>query len=157
MSRWDLVAGKAATGGLLAGALIVLATGVVVSLEPEALPFWPVVLLAGGSTYLLLAPFYAWLSMRLPKAVDLSRLGKAAQPNQLAGLLGMLGTVLGLLPALVLAGAVFLATRSLAAVTAGLAVWTVVTAVAARLLLRAAARALAGREEAIHLAILERS
>lgn len=157
VSRWDLVAGKAAAGGLLAGLFIVLATGVVVSLEPEALPFWPVVLLAGASAYLLLTPFYAWLSMRLPKAVDLSRLGKAAQPNQLAGLLGMLGTVLGLLPALVLAGTVFLATRSLAAVTAALVVWTVVTAVSARLLLRAAARALAGREEAIYLAILERS
>ncbi|HUP43812.1 MAG TPA: hypothetical protein VM599_11455, partial [Thermoanaerobaculia bacterium] len=89
LGRRDLVVGKAAAGGLLAGAYVVLATGVVVSLEPEALPFWPAVLLTGASTYLLLAPFHAWLSMHLPKAVDLARLGKASQPNQLAVLLGM--------------------------------------------------------------------
>ncbi|HUP42537.1 MAG TPA: hypothetical protein VM599_04940 [Thermoanaerobaculia bacterium] len=155
LDRGDLVVGKAAAGGVLAAVFIVLTTGVVVSLEPEALPFWPAVLLSGASTYLLLAPFHAWVSMHLPKAVDLARLGKASQPNQLAGLLGMLCAVFGLVPALLLGGGVFLATGSAAAVTAALAVWTGATAVAAHHLLRAAAWALAGREESIYLAILE--
>jgi hypothetical protein len=157
LDRWDLVAGKAAAGGLLAAAYILLTTGVVVSLAPVALPFWPAVLLSGASAYLLLAPFHAWLSMRLPKAVDLSRLGKASQPNQLAALIGILLAVLGLAPALIAGGAVYLLTGSVAAVTAALAVWTAVAAVAARYGLRAAARALADREEAIYLAILERA
>jgi hypothetical protein len=156
LDRRDLVVGKAAAGGLLAAANILLATGVVVSLEPVALPFWPAVLLTGASTYLLLAPFHAWLSMVLPKAVDLSRLGKASQPNQLAALIGIVLAVLGMVPALVVGGVAFLLTGSVAAVTAALAVWTAVAALAARFLLGAAARVLAGREEAIYLAIVAR-
>jgi hypothetical protein len=50
----------------------------------------------------------------------------------------------------------FLLTGSVAAVTAALAAWTAVAALAARFLLRAAARVLAGREEAIYLAIVAR-
>lgn len=155
VERRDLVLGKAVAGGLLAGAFALLGTGVVVSLEPEALPFWPAALLAGASAYLLLAPFYAWVSMLLPKAVDLGRMGKSSQPNQVAGLLGMLGTVLALLPAIALGGAVFAATGRAAAVTLALALWTAATLVAARLLLRTAADALASREESIYLALLE--
>jgi hypothetical protein len=46
-------------------------------------------------------------------------------------------------------------TGSVVAATAALAAWTAVAAVAARYGLRAAARALAAREESIYLAILE--
>jgi hypothetical protein len=95
--------------------------------------------------------------MHLPKAVDLARLGKASQPNQLAVLLGMVAAAIGLMPALAVAGTVLLMTGSVVAATAALAVWTAVAAVAARYGLRAAARALADREEAIYLAILERA
>jgi hypothetical protein len=155
IERRDLVLGKAVAGGVLAGGFALLGTGVVVPIEPEALPFWPAALLAGASAYLLLAPFYAWVSMVLPKAVDLGRLGKASQPNQVAGLLGMLGIPLAFLPAIVLGGTVFATTRSAAAVTVALALWAAATAVAARLLLRVAADALAAREESIYLALLE--
>jgi hypothetical protein len=48
-------------------------------------------------------------------------------------------------------------TGSVVAATAALAAWTAVAAVGARYGLRAAARALADREEAIYLAILERA
>jgi hypothetical protein len=155
IERRDLVLGKAVAGGVLAGGFALLGTGVVVPIEPEALPFWPAALLAGASAYLLLAPFYAWVSMVLPKAVDLGRLGKASQPNQVAGLLGMLGIPFAFLPAIVLGGTVFATTRSAAAVTVALALWAAATAVAARLLLRVAADALAAREESIYLALLE--
>lgn len=155
IERRDLVLGKAVAGGLLAGAFALLGTGVVLPLEPDALPFWPAALLAGASAYLLLAPFYAWVSMLLPKAVDLGRLGKAAQPNQVAALLGVLAMPVAFLPAIALGGAVFATTRSAAAVTLALALWTAATAVAARLLLRTAADALAAREESIYLALLE--
>lgn len=151
----DLVAGKAVAHGLLAAVFALLGSGVVVPLEPAALPFWPAALLAGASAYLLLAPFYAWLSLLLPKAVDLGRMGKSSQPNQVAALLGMLATVLALVPALVLGGTVFAATRSAAAVTLALLLWTAATGVAARFLLRAVADALPAREESIHLALLE--
>ncbi|HEX6199713.1 MAG TPA: hypothetical protein VF150_05565 [Thermoanaerobaculia bacterium] len=155
VERRDLVLGKAVAGGLLAGAFALLGTGVVLPLEPDALPFWPAALLAGASAYLLLAPFYAWVSMVLPKAVDLGRLGKASQPNQVAGLLGVLAIPFAFLPAIVLGGTVFATTRSAAAVTLALALWVAATAVAARLLLRVAADALAAREESIYLALLE--
>lgn len=151
----DLVMGKAAGGGLLAGVFALLGSGVVVPLEPEALPFWPAALLAGASAYLFLAPLYAWLSMLLPKAVDLGRLGKGTQPNQVAALLGMFGTPLALGPPLVLGGAVFAATGSATRVTLALLLWTAATGVAARFLLRAVADALPAREESVHLALLE--
>jgi len=157
LPRRDLVLGKAVADGVLAGGYALLGTGVVVPIEPGALLFWPAALLAGASAYLLLAPLYAWLSMLLPKAVDLGRMGKASQPNQVAGLLGVLAIPFAFLPAIALGGTVFAATRSAAAVTLALALWTVATAVASRLLLRVAADALAAREESIYLALLEGS
>jgi hypothetical protein len=156
LPRRELVLGKWAAGAVLALALTVLTTGVVVSLEPAALPFWPAILLAAFGAYALLAPVASWVSMLLPKAVDLGRLGRAAQPNQLAVLLGTLVTPLTMLPAIVVGATAFAATGSVLALTAAEAVWAALALLLSRLLLAPVCATLARREEAIHLALLER-
>lgn len=156
LARRELVVGKWAAGGILAAALTVLTTGVIVSLEPAALPFWPAVLLAALGGYLLLAPAAALISMLLPKAVDLGRLGRDAQPNQLAALLGTFATPLALLPPIAVGALTFVVTGSVLALTLAEAAWAAAALGLARLLLGPVATALAGREEAIHLALLER-
>ncbi|MFP3938850.1 MAG: hypothetical protein ACOC7L_00825 [Acidobacteriota bacterium] len=152
---WEHVLGRAAAGGVLVFAQVLLATGVVVSFQPAALAFWPAVILGAASAYALLAPANAWLSMLLPKAADLSRLGKRAQPNQVAALAGMFATPLAGLPALAVGAGTLLATGSAAAVTLAEAAWAGVALCVGFLLLRLAARTLPARQESIVLALEE--
>ncbi len=155
LSRRDLVLGKAAAEGLLATGLTILGSGVVMTLEPAALPFWPAILLAGVAISALLAPLHAWISMFFPKAVDLGRLGKQAQPNQLANLVGLVATAVSVPAATLPAIVVFAFTRSVLAATAAELVWAALALAVSRALLGLAARTLAGREEAIYLALAE--
>lgn len=156
LQRRDLVLGKWAATAALSLAVNLLITGVVMSLEPAALPFWPAILLAAVGGQAVLAPPSTWVSMLLPKAVDLGRLGRDAQPNQTAALVGMLATPLVLVPPVLLGAAVFVATGSVLALTAAEAAWAAAGLLLARLLLAPVAASLARREEAIHLALLER-
>lgn len=156
LPRRELVLGKWAAGAVLALSLTLLTTGVIVSLEPAALPFWPAIVLAALGAYALLAPLSSWVSMLLPKAVDLGRLGREAQPNQLAALIGTLATPILLLPAIAVGATTFAATGSVLVLTAAEAAWTAVSVVVARVLLTPVTATLAHREEAIHLALLER-
>jgi hypothetical protein len=155
LARRDLVLGKAAGEGLLATVLTILGSGVIVTLEPGALPFWPAVLLTGVALSALLAPLHSWISMFFPKAVDLGRLGKQAQPNQLAGLAGLVATGLAVPVAAFPGVLVFAVTRSVLAATAAEGVWAALALGASRALLGLAARTLAAREEAIYLALAE--
>lgn len=157
LERRDLVLGKWAAGAVVATALTVVTTGVVVTLEPAALPFWPAVLLAGVGASALLAPLDAWISLLLPKAVDLGRLGREAQPNQLANLLGTVATALALAVALSVGAVVLAVTRSVVAVTLAEAAFAAAALGVARLLLAPVTHALARREEAVYLALLERA
>lgn len=156
VDRREWVVAKAAAGGLFAAGQMLLATTVVVVLAPVALPFWPAVLLVGLAAYGWLAPLNAWLSMLLPKAVDLGRLGKRSQPNQLAALVGFFATSVAVAVPASLGAAVFALSESVLAVTGVLVLWAGATAFAAVGLLGLAARTLAGREEAIYLALLDR-
>lgn len=151
-----LVLGKWAAGAVLATTVTLLTSGVMVSFEPAALPYWPAVLLGGLSGYLLLAPVASWISMLLPKAVDLGRLGRDAQPNQLGSLLGTVAIPLVLLPQIAVGAAVFAATRSVWLLTLAEAVCVGIALLLARLLLVPVANALTRRAESIHLALLER-
>ncbi len=157
LSRRDLVLGKAAAEGLLTTGLALLASGVVMTLEPAALPFWPAILLAGVALSALLAPLHAWISMFFPKAVDLGRLGKQAQPNQLAGLAGLFATAFAVPIAVGPGLLAFVVTRRLWLATGVELAWAALALVAARFLLGLAARTLASREEAIYLALAEGS
>ncbi len=155
LGRRDLVLGKAVAEGFLATILTILGSGVIVTLEPGALPFWPAVLLTGVTLSALLAPLHIWISMFFPKAVDLGRLGRSAKPNQLAALAGLVATGLAVPLAAAPGALVFGLTRSVLAATAVCLVWAAVALVASRFLLGLAARTLAGREEAIYLALAE--
>lgn len=153
----DHVLGKAAAGGVLVLAQVLLATGVVVSFDPAVLPLWPAVLLGAVSVYALLAPANAWLSMLLPKAVDVGRLGKRAQPNQVAALVGMFVTPMAALPALLVSGGTYVATGSALAVSVAALAWAAVALFAGYGLLLLAARLLPARQESIVLALEERA
>lgn len=155
VGSWEHVLGRAAAGGVLVLAQVLLATGVVVSFQPAVLAFWPAVVLGAASAYALLAPANAWLSMLLPKAADLSRLGKRAQPNQVAALVGMFAMPLAALPAFAVGAGTLLATGSAAAVTLAEAAWAGVALCVGFLLLRLAARTLPARQESIVLALEE--
>lgn len=153
----DHVLGKWVAIGVLAAGLIVLTTGIVIALAPEAIAYWPALLLGGLGVYCALAPAGGWLSVLLPKAVDLGRLGKAAQPNHLAVLVGMATSVVALSVPLVVGFLVFAFTRSVLAVTLAEALWLLAALALARLLLGSLARALGERREAIFLALHESS
>lgn len=157
ISGRDHVVGKWVAIGALTAGLVVLTTGMVIALAPEAVRFWPALLLGGLGVYCVLAPVGGWLSLLLPKAVDLGRLGKAAQPNQLAVLIGMATSVVVL--ALPLSGGflVYALTRSALAVTVAEALWLLAALVLARLLLGPLARTLGERREAVFLALHERA
>lgn len=157
ISGRDHVVGKWVAIGVLAFGLVVLTSGMVVALAPDALRFWPALLLGGLGVYCALAPVGGWLSLLLPKAVDLGRLGKASQPNQLAVLVGMATSVVAL--SLPLSGGflVYAFSRSALAVTVAEALWLLAALVLARLLLGPLARALSERREAVFLALHERA
>lgn len=157
LARRDLVLGKASAEVLLATGMTLLGSGVVMTLEPGALPFWPAVVVTGVALSAFLAPVHSWISMFFPKAVDLGRLGRQAQPNQLGAFAGLLATAVAV-PAAALPGALaFVLTRSVVTATAVELVWAVLALVASRFLLTLAARTLALREEAIYLALAEGS
>ncbi len=157
ISGRDHVVGKWVAIGVVAAGLVVLTTGMVVALKPAAIHFWPALLLGGFGVYCALAPVGGWLSVLLPKAVDLGRLGKAAQPNQLAVLVGMATSVVVLSIPLLGGFLVYVLTRSVLAVTLAEAVWLLAALVLDRLLLGSLARTFAERREAIFLALHESS
>lgn len=93
----DLVLGKAAGGAVLTLASLLPALLVVAAFNPRApLLLWPAAVLAAVAGYALFAPLAAWVSVLLPKAVDLGKIGREGQAHQGAALAGMacLGMVL---------------------------------------------------------------
>ncbi len=152
-----LLRGKAVGGALVAGVSMAGALLVLASLETARPPLlWPAALLGGLGAYALLAPLGAWLSILLPKAVDLSRLGGANKPHQGAALLSMPAIAACLAPAV---GLHLLATQVLHSPALGVAfeaVWLVVAVLLARPLLDRMAGFLARRREGILLTLRDR-
>lgn len=98
LSGRDVVLGKAVAGAVTTLASLSPALVVVAVFFWRASPLlWPSALLAALATYGLFAPLAAWISVLLPKSVDLGQIGKQGQAHQGAAMLGMLslGFVLG--------------------------------------------------------------
>ena len=91
LSDRDLLRGKAAGGAILTACSLIPALLAAAFLGGGASPWlWPAALLACLGTYAVLAPISAWLSILLPKAVDLSRLGRKGKPHQGAAIACMM-------------------------------------------------------------------
>ncbi|HVS03561.1 MAG TPA: hypothetical protein VMT16_12380 [Thermoanaerobaculia bacterium] len=152
----ELVLGKAAALLLLAGASSALCVLVVATLQPGAPVWvWPAALLGGVGAAALLLPPALWLSLLLPKAVDLGKLGKAGQPHQLAGLLGVLLVAAVLAPPALLAGVGLVLFASPPLTLLLEAVWAALALLVARWLLRFSDRLVADRREALFLVLRE--
>lgn len=155
VSPRDQVLGKWAAWAALAGGLVLVTTGVVMVIAPDALPWWPALLLGGAGIYAVLVLAGSWLSLLFPKAVDLNRLGRGAQPHQLAALLFMLVIAVVIAVPFLAGGLVWALGRSVLAVTAAEALWAAAAIGVARLFLEPVARTLASRREGVYLALQE--
>jgi len=152
ISDRDLVRGKAAGGAFLAGSralLCFVAAAVVAPGRPILL--WPGALLAGCAVYILLAPAGAILSMLLPKAADMNRIGQAGKPHPIASILGFLVILTAAGPAVALALVAVLLLKSAAAALALLTGWALLCALISIPLYRVAEKLLARRRENLAL------
>jgi|GEM_PF-1111901 len=99
LSSQDLVLGKAVAGAVSTLVSLLPALLVVAVFHWRAPPLlWPAALLAAVATYALFAPVAAWVSVVLPKAVDLGQIGKKGQAHQGAAMVGMLSLGVVILP-----------------------------------------------------------
>jgi hypothetical protein len=157
LSDRDLLRGKAAGGAVLAAFALLPALLAVATLRRGTSPlFWPAAALAGFGAYALLSPLAAWLSILLPKAVDLSRIGRNGKPHQLAALVYIFAMPMGLLPPVALGAVALLAWHSAALALLLEAFWLALAIAVAWTFLRLTESGLARRREAIFLALLER-
>jgi len=156
ISTRDLVHGKALGCTLLAcislalclvGSMIVLPGG-----HPLA---WVAMLLVCGSALVPLVPACAVISALFPKPADLSRIGRAGNPHQLAGLIGVVLTAAALLPPLALyaVGMVMLGSPSRTMLMLGL--WSAAALAMAMALGRLARSVVARRRENLFLVTSE--
>lgn len=151
-----LVRGKAVGGAILAAVPVVLATVTAFLLWRERSPLAGLeALLAAASAYFLVTPVAAAMSALLPKAVDLGKLGRHSQPHQLAGIVGMLFTLV----AFAIPSGLLLLGQTLVGPWGGLAFvggWFLVTLFVSQLLLTWVAGLFWERREGVLLAIAER-
>ena len=110
----ELLMGKAVGNGLIAALpaaiTFILSLAVFRTTHPM---LWVGLVLAGLSTYALMAPAAAALSAIFPKAVDLNSIGNSSNAHQAAGLLGMLAfAASAAVPALLTFGALGLLHRA---------------------------------------------
>ncbi len=153
----DLVQGKAAGGAVLTAAALAPALLLVAVLVRGSSPLiWPAALLAGLSAYALLTPVAACLSIVLPKAVDLSRLGQGGKPHPGAALVGFATLPLALAPPAGLGAIALAGWRSPLLLLVVEALWLGAAVVLALPFLRATERLLARRREAILLTVRDR-
>lgn len=158
LSDRDLLLGKAAGGAVLTAAAMMpaLLVGATLLRGPSPL-LWPAAaLLAGLGAYALLAPLVAWLSMLLPKAVDLSRVGQGGKPHGGAALIGFAALPFALMPPAALGALALAGWGSPTLLLLVEALWLVVAVAAAWFFLRFSESLLARRREAILLTIHDR-
>ena len=87
----DLLIGKAVGNALIAALPATICFVVAFAVFRTTHPLlWLALILAGVSTYALVAPVAAALSAIFPKTVDLNSIGNSSNAHQAAGLLGML-------------------------------------------------------------------
>ncbi|MCG6962928.1 MAG: hypothetical protein LJE95_06625 [Acidobacteria bacterium] len=145
------------TGKLLATtAMVIMATVagaiVLVVLGPEVrAPFVVAAALAGIAAHVTLAPVAAVLSALFPKPVELSAIGRGAQPHGLAVLINLLGTLVALAPAVALGAGAYLLTHRAWLVPAAVLGELALAILFARLALPVASRLVASRGDNITL------
>jgi len=152
ISMRRLLVGKLlATTAIAALATAAGAVALLVAGPGIRLPFIVAAALAGVAAQVAMTPVAAVLSALFPKPVELSAIGRGAQPHGLAVVVNLLGTLIVLAPAAALgAGAYLLTQRAWLAPAASL-VYLALTAVVARLTLPLAARVVEARRENIAL------
>jgi hypothetical protein len=157
LSDRDLLLGKAAGGAILAACALLPALLAVATLRRGTSPLlWPAAALAGFGAYALLSPLAAWLSILLPKAVDLSRIGRNGKPHPIAALVYIFALPMGLLPPVALGAVALVAWNSPALALLLEAFWLTLAIAVAWTFLRLTESGLARRREAVFLALLER-
>jgi hypothetical protein len=155
LSDRELVAGRVLAGAVLTAMALgpALLAGLV--LRPATpWPLWLATPLAALAAYLMFVPAALWLSLLLPKASDLSKLGNKGKPHGLAAFVGVLvvmvalGCVQGVGIVGLLAGGAWgaLLAQAVLSVAAGLIAWPLLIGVA---------QALPGRRDALLLALHE--
>ena len=147
VSDREVLRGKATGGFLIAAGPMLI--GFVAGALTGAHAVWLWIALALGvvAVFLVYAPVAALLAMILPRAVDLSAIGKASNAHQGAALLGLVGFAAATAPPSLLAMAADRMWRDDRAVAIALAIWLIVAALLSMALFRIAERVLRDRRE----------
>jgi hypothetical protein len=152
-----LAAGKTIAIGGLAAAGLLLALLPPAVLAPAASPaIWPAMWLAGLAAYAGASPVAVALSALFVKPVELSRIGRAGQPNPIASLLYLLAVAVAAAPA---AALIVVADRWLASPWAApplVAAYAAAAIALARALLPLAERLVVARRENLALVVAGR-
>ena len=157
LSDRDLLRGKAAGGAILTACSLVPALLAAAVLGGGSSPWlWPAALLVCLGSYAVMSPIAACLSILLPKAVDLRRLGSKGKPNQGAALIAMLILPFTLAPAVGLAALALLVWKSPGLLLALEAAWLVFGCAVAWWFLLVCEGFLVQRREAIFLTVNDR-
>ena len=155
-SNRDLVRGKILGCAILAGISLLLCTAGAVAVSPGGSPWgWLAMVLVCVSAFALLAPACSLTSAYLPKRSNLNRLGRAGDPHGIAGLIGLVLTVLALVPPVALYAAGIFLMESPAWALLMVGGWCVVTLGLALPASRLAEWAVAQRRENLFLVATE--
>jgi hypothetical protein len=155
LSDVELVVGRVLAGALLTGLSLLPPWVATLLLRPGTpVQLWIAIPFAALAAYAIFAPAALWLSLLLPKAADLSKMGNKGKPHGAAALIGVmvLMVALGCVQAAgfagYFAGGVWgaLLAEAVLALAAGLVAWP---------LLAALSKALPARRDAVLLALRE--
>jgi hypothetical protein len=126
ISTRELLYGKAIGGAIIAAIPCVLSIVVGIVTGAHSLLLWLAIALGALSTYILLSPAAAVLSLVFPRAVDLSSAGQASNAHQAAGLIGLLAFAAACAPSVAVSMFALRVLESPGAAAALLALWTLV-------------------------------
>jgi hypothetical protein len=152
LSARDLLVGKLLATTAMAG--LAITTGGVVLFVADVgvrLPMVIAAVIAGLAIHVAMTPVAAVLSALFPKSVELSSIGRGAQPHGVASLVNLVGTGVALTPAVVLGVGTYRLSHQAWLTPVAMLAYLALAAVAARMALPVAARALVSRSDNITL------
>jgi len=152
ISDRDLILGKAAAGAFLVASRALPAMLVAALMVPGGSVFlWLALPFMALALYAWMAPLGAILSAIFPRPVNAGKIVKQNQPHAMASILGMIGNLVAVVPAMGLAGVALFLLQSPALVLLFVMLYAGLALLLSTLLLRVAARVLARRRENLAL------